>query len=170
MKRVLLVLAPAVIFLGVLGVGTYRRADVPQPGDRVPGFTARLLGSSDELTFEDLRGKPVVMNFWASWCVPCEDEAPILRRAYEAYGDDVSFLGVDIRDRESDALDFVDEHRLGYPNVRDEGLAIYAAYGLTGQPETFFIDHNGILVEHIAGPFDAASFAQALDVLVRRNV
>jgi len=170
MKRGLLVLAPAVIFLVILGVGTYKRSDVPQPGDRAPGFTARLLGSSEELSLADLRGRPVVMNFWASWCGPCEEEAPILRRAHETYEDEITFLGVDIRDSQSDALDFVDEYGLDYLHVRDEGMAIYSQYGLTGQPETFFIDHNGILVEHIAGPFDEASFAQALDVLVRRNV
>jgi len=166
----MLILAPAVVFLIVLGMGTYERTDVPRPGDRVPDFTARLLGSEEELSLRDLRGKPIVMNFWASWCGPCDEEAPILREAWESYGDRVTFLGVDIRDAESDALEFVDEFGLDYLHVRDEGMAIYAEYGLTGQPETFFVDHNGILVEHIPGAFDESQFGDALDLLVRRSV
>jgi len=168
--KAMLILAPAVVFLIVLGMGTYERTDVPRPGDRVPNFTARLLGSEGELELTDLRGKPVVMNFWASWCGPCDEEAPILREAYETYGDRITFLGVDIRDSESDALEFVEEFDLEYDHVRDEGMAIYAQYGLTGQPETFFIDQDGVLVEHIPGAFDEAQFGDALDLLVRRSV
>lgn len=158
------------IFLLVLGVGTYQRADVARVGEPVPDFTPRVLGGDDEIRFRDLRGKPVVINFWASWCVPCEDEAPILEEAHERYGDEITFLGIDIRDSESAALAFVERHGLDYLHVRDDGMAIYTDYGLTGQPETFFVDHDGILVQHIPGPFDEASFEQALDLLVRRSV
>ena len=165
----LLILAPAVAFLIVLGIGTYKRTDVPVAGDKVPNFTAPLLVGEGELTLRDLEGKPVVLNFWASWCAPCEDEAPLFKEAYDRFGDRITFLGVDIRDARSDALEFVEEHDLEFASVRDEGMRVYADYGLTGQPETFFIDADGILVEHVAGPVDEESLFRALDILLSRD-
>lgn len=165
----LLILVPAVAFLIFLGLGTYQRTDVPTAGKAVPDFTAPLLGEDGTLSMSDLEGKPVVLNFWASWCAPCKDEAPLLQAAHERYGDRITFLGVDIRDAHSDALEFVDEYGLTYPSVRDEDMRVYADYGLTGQPETFFIDARGILVEHVPGPIDEESLLQAIDVLLRRD-
>ncbi len=165
----LLVLVPAVAFLIFMGIGTYQRIDVPTPGKEVPDFTAPLLGDDGTLSLSDLAGKPVVLNFWASWCGPCKDEAPLLQAAHEEYGDRIAFLGVDIRDAMSDALEFVDTYGLTYPSVRDEDMRVYADYGLTGQPETFFIDSEGVLVKHVAGPVDEDTLFQALDVLVRRD-
>ena len=167
--RVLLFLVPVLVVLVILGIATYRKADVPQIGERVPDFIAELLGDEGSLALSDLRGTPVVINFWASWCGPCEDEAPLFKRAHEAYGDRIAFLGVDIKDARSDALEFVTRYGLDYPSVRDETQEIYAAYGLTGQPETFFIDADGILVEHVAGPVDEARLFDTLDILVRRD-
>ena len=164
-----LLLVPAVGFLVVLGSATYKRADVPVAGDRVPDFSAPLLEGEGSLALSDLDGRPAVVNFWASWCGPCEDEAPLFKQAYEEYGDRIAFLGIDIRDARSDALEFVAEHDLDYPSVRDEDMAIYADYGLTGQPETFFIDSEGILVEHVAGPVDDDTLFQILEVLIRRD-
>jgi cytochrome c biogenesis protein CcmG/thiol:disulfide interchange protein DsbE len=92
------------------------------------------------------------LNFWASWCAPCEDEAPLLQEAYQRYGDDVEFVGIDIRDARDDAIEFVDEYGLTYPQVRDEVLRVYNQYGLLGQPESFFVDQNGIVVQHVKGP------------------
>lgn len=168
-SRMLLILVPALVFVALLGVATFGRGSAPTPGDIVPGFTAELLGGG-RLDFDELRGKPVVMNFWASWCIPCKDEAPLLRDAHERYGDRVTFLGVDIRDAESEALAFVERYGLDYTHVRDEDLSIYSDYGLTGQPETFFIDQDGVLVEHVPGPLDEAGLSQLLDVLARRGV
>ena len=167
--RGLFILVPAVAFLIVLGMGTYARVDVPTAGKQVPDFTAPLLGGEGDLALSDLAGKPVVLNFWASWCGPCKDEAPLFKRAHAEYGDRIAFLGVDIRDALSDALEFVEAYGLTYPSVRDEGMRIYADYGLTGQPETFFIDAEGVLVEHVAGPVDEDGLFQMLDVLVRRD-
>lgn len=87
----------------------------------------------------------------------------MLRRASEAYGDEVAFVGVDIRDSETDALDFVRRRDLDYLHIRDEDLSIYDDYGLTGQPETFVIDSDGVIVEHVAGPF--LSEGDLLDLL-----
>ena len=164
-----LILVPAVAFLIILGIGTYKRTDVPTAGKAVPAFTAPLLVGDGDLALADLKGKPIVLNFWASWCAPCKDEAPLLQDAHERFGDRVTFLGVDIRDARSDALEFVEEYGLTYPSVRDEGMRVYADYGLTGQPETFFIDSDGVLVEHVPGPVDGESLSRALDVLLSRD-
>ena len=167
--RVLLFLVPVVVVLVILGIATYKKADVPQVGERVPEFSAELLGDEGSLALSDLRGTPVVINFWASWCGPCEDETPLFKRAHDTYGDRIAFLGVDIKDARTDALEFVSRYGLEYPSVRDETQEIYADFGLTGQPETFFVDADGILVEHVAGPVDEAQLFDTLDILVRRD-
>jgi cytochrome c biogenesis protein CcmG, thiol:disulfide interchange protein DsbE len=167
--RGLLILVPVVALLVILGSATYKRSDVPTAGKAVPDFSAPLLVGDGTLALSDLQGKPVVLNFWASWCAPCEDEAPLFDAAHEEFGDRIAFVGVDIRDARSDALDFVEEYGLDYPSVRDEGMEIYAEYGLTGQPETYFIDAEGVLVEHVAGPVDEEKLSQILDVLLRRD-
>lgn len=167
--KALLFLFPAIALLVVLGIATYKQADVPQVGAPVPDFTAELLAGDGTVALSDLRGEPVVINFWASWCAPCEDEAPLFKRAHELYGDRIAFLGIDIKDARTDALAFVEEYGLDYPSVRDETQEIYAAYGLTGQPETFFVDADGILVKHFPGPVDEAALFDTLDILVRRD-
>jgi cytochrome c biogenesis protein CcmG/thiol:disulfide interchange protein DsbE len=112
----------------------------------------------------------VIVNFWASWCGPCEDEAPMLRRAFERYGDRVAFVGVNIRDAQSDALEFLRRYRLDYPHVRDHSLRIYEDYGLTGQPETFLITAGGRIFEHVPGPFlSEADLFSLLDGLARAD-
>jgi cytochrome c biogenesis protein CcmG/thiol:disulfide interchange protein DsbE len=167
--RLVWVLIPAVAFVGLLFFAITRQGDAPGLGDAAPDFTAPLLIGDGTLALEDLRGRPVVLNFWASWCEPCEDEAPMLQRAWQQFGDRVAFVGVDIRDAKSDALEFVDEYGLQYAHVRDERLVIYDDYGLTGQPETFFIDHEGVIVEHINGPISEDVLFQLLDLLVARS-
>jgi cytochrome c biogenesis protein CcmG/thiol:disulfide interchange protein DsbE len=132
-------------------VATLRDSGPPRPGDDAPDFTAPLLGGG-ELALADLAGSPVVLNFWASWCGPCEDEAPMLQQSYEEFGGRVHFVGVNIKDALSDAQAFVEQYGMEYPSVRDETGKIYSAYGLTGQPETFFIDASGKLYEHVQGP------------------
>ncbi len=167
--RVLLIFVPVLALLGILGVATYEGSGPPARGEPVANFSAPLLDGSGELALEDLSGKPVVLNFWASWCVPCEDEAPMLKAAHDTYGDDIHFVGVNIRDGRSDALAFVDEYDLAFPSVRDESLTIYADYGLTGQPETFFIDSEGILVEHVPGPLTNERLTELIELLLRRD-
>lgn len=167
--RVVVIVALVVAFLGLLTWAVTQAGDIPAPGDAAPSFSAPRLEGGGELSLEDLRGKPVVLNFWASWCVPCEDEAPMLRRAHRRYGDRVAFVGVDVRDARSDALAFVERYGLAYPSVRDEHQEIYRDYGLTGQPETFFIDADGTIVEHVNGPLTDAGLTSLLDALVRRD-
>lgn len=100
---------------------------------------------------EELRGTPVVLNFWASWCIPCKEEAPFLAAAARAHRRDVAFLGLDIQDFASDARRFLDELDVPYPSVRETGDKVHKAYGLTGVPETYYIDDRGRIVVHATG-------------------
>jgi len=169
-KRLVWLLSPALVFVGLLAFGLVRAGGTVEPGDRAPDFTAARLDGAGSISLSSLRGRPVVLNFWASWCVPCRDEAPLLRQAERVYGDRVQLLGVDIRDARPDALRFVDRYNIEYPSVRDESLDVYDAYGLTGQPETFFIDDEGVVVEHVNGPLlDREQLFRLLDVLVSRD-
>jgi len=166
--RMAVILLPAIAFLGLLSVALINNSPPPQVGDVAPSFEAQLLNGEGELALEDLRGKPVVVNFWASWCVPCKDEAPMLSEAAARYGDQVEFVGVDIRDARSSAIEFAERYDLDYAHVRDEDLAIYDDFGLTGQPETFFLDERGVILEHIPGPLTRETLFQLLDSLAAR--
>jgi cytochrome c biogenesis protein CcmG, thiol:disulfide interchange protein DsbE len=167
--RLALALVPALLFLGVLTSVTIERSTIPEPGDPAPEFSAPLLEGDGTLALSELRGRPLVLNFWASWCVPCKDEAPLLKGAHEQFGKRVEFVGVDIKDARSSALAFARRYDLDYLHVRDENGAIYADYGLTGQPETFFIDGEGEIVEHVNGPVPEDVMYQLLNVLVSRD-
>jgi len=107
----------------------------------------------------ELRGFPVVMNFWASWCLPCKAEAPRLTSSARAHAGKVVFLGLDVQDFESDAGRFLARYETNYVSVRDGGDATYSAYGLTGLPETYFLDRRGRVVAHWIGEISEAELA-----------
>lgn len=125
----------------------------PRVGAIAPGFALRSL-SSDQLTrLASFRGRPVVINFWASWCPPCKQEAPILERAWRTYKKTgVAFLGVDFHDVKSDAVRFVAAHGLTFPILQDGSGDITSRYGVVQAPETYLIDRQGRVALHIAGP------------------
>jgi cytochrome c biogenesis protein CcmG/thiol:disulfide interchange protein DsbE len=160
----------AVALLGLLIKPVLQKDGPPGPGDTAPAFVAPLLDGSGTLSLDSFKGKPVLLNFWASWCVPCKDEAPMLRAAYKSFGSQVVFVGIDVRDAKTDAQSFVADEGVPYPTVRDEGLQIFTDYGLTGQPESFLIDAKGTIVQHVPGAFpDSATLFQDLDTLVSRS-
>lgn len=150
--RILLALLPALAFIALLWFGLARSGPQAVPGDRAPSFELALLDGSGVLSDEDLRGKPVVINFWASWCIPCREEAPLLERTWRAYRDEgVMFLGVNIKDAESDAKKFVEDFDITYPQVRDLDQRLTRDFGVKGLPETFFVDHRWIFIGAISG-------------------
>ncbi len=99
----------------------------------------------------ELRGYPVVVNFWASWCGPCKDEAPRFAASAREHAGKVVFLAIDVQDLESDARSFLERFATPYVSVRDGGGSTYDDYGLTGLPETYWIDARGRVVSHYAG-------------------
>ena len=168
--RLAWLLVPAIVFVGLLGMATVRQGGGLEAGDRVPVLTAPRLTGAGSLSTEDLRGKPALVNFWASWCVPCVDEAGILESAYDEYGAEIEFVGVNIKDARSDALAFVDRYDVSYGQVRDEELDWYDEFGLTGQPETFLVDADGEVVRHLTGEIvSAPDLFRLLDVMLARD-
>ncbi|MGH2920704.1 MAG: TlpA family protein disulfide reductase [Gaiellaceae bacterium] len=113
---------------------------------------ARSTVSDGRLALSEIRGRPVILNFWASWCIPCQEEAPILSASARAHADQVVFLGVDVQDLRSDALAFLREFEVPYVSVRDRGNKTYEAYGLSGVPETYYLDRRLRVVAHTQGP------------------
>lgn len=125
-----------------------------------PGITLPVLTAGDgigpvgsEVSSEDLKGKIVVLNFWASWCDPCELEAPVLEEVAARYRDskDVVVLGVDVQDLREDALSFVERNGLTYPSLRDGTDEAQHAYEVPALPETFVIDQKGMVALKVAG-------------------
>ncbi len=140
-------LVPA-LFVGFIGFSLLRTAP-PETlvGTKMPEFSLKKLGSDSMLSSADLEGKAIVLNFWASWCVPCIEEAPDLQAAYAKYEkDDVVVLGVNVQDSEQDALAFAKEYGITYPIVRDPSLSLYSKLGVRGLPETFFVDKQGVFM------------------------
>ena len=127
-------------------------SDIPRAlarGERpaAPAFTLPRLDKDGTISLASLRGKAVVVNFWASWCVPCKEEAPVLEAAWQQHRKSgLVVLGVDFNDLRPDALGFVRKHGMTYPIVYDRDGALVAKFGATGVPETFFIDRKGRLV------------------------
>jgi cytochrome c biogenesis protein CcmG/thiol:disulfide interchange protein DsbE len=141
---------------GLLGLLVWRlthQSKPPKIGGPAPAFSLRRLDTSGTLALASLRGKPVVLNFWASWCVPCKGEAKMLEDAWQRYrSQGVVFVGIDWHDVKSDARRFLDHHGVTYPTVLDGSGSITDRYGVVGVPETYFIDRRGRLVgEHIVG-------------------
>ena len=121
-----------------------------------PAFTLDRLDRDGQLAVTDRKGKAIVVNFWASWCIPCRDEAPVLQKTYERYRDQgLVVLGVDVNDFRQDARRFMKRYGLSYPVVYDGKGSTVGKWGVRGFPETFFVDRTGKLVgERIEGAVD----------------
>jgi cytochrome c biogenesis protein CcmG/thiol:disulfide interchange protein DsbE len=126
-----------------------------------PDFTLPRIGAGSRMSLAALRGKAVVINFWASWCQPCKQEVPRLEAAYRKWaGKGVVFVGIDAQDFVGDAKRFADKLGITYPIVHDAPGQTVDSYGVTGFPETFFVGRNGKLVgTHVAGAVSADELA-----------
>jgi cytochrome c biogenesis protein CcmG/thiol:disulfide interchange protein DsbE len=146
--------------------------DVPSPLVGRPAAAFALTTFDGQpLSLEGLRGKVVVLNFWASWCNPaCYDEAPVLERGWRAFkGRDVMVVGVDIQDTVEAAQKFMQQFSLTFPNARDTAGKVSIDYGVYGVPETFFIDRQGrIRAKHVGAVTDAVFRAQVEALLGER--
>jgi cytochrome c biogenesis protein CcmG, thiol:disulfide interchange protein DsbE len=130
----------------------------------LPRKLTRTVGpalADDHLALAELRGVPVVLNLWASWCSPCREEAARLEDGWRSLGPrGVLFLGLDIQDVRGDGQDFIRKHGATYPSVREPGREIANSYGATGIPETYFIDARGEVVAHVIGVVSDRQLAQ----------
>jgi cytochrome c biogenesis protein CcmG/thiol:disulfide interchange protein DsbE len=127
----------------------------PLPGRTAPDFTMVTL-AGDSLHLADLRGKVVVLNFWASWCIPCLQEHPLLVAADERWGSQgLQIVGVVYQDTPTNAKDWIREQGGTWRHVLDPHSKLSIEYGLFGVPETFFIDRHGVIVYKHIGPLSA---------------
>ncbi len=123
------------------------------PGEPVPTATLPTLPPGGEGSLADYRGEWVLLNVWASWCVPCREESPALDRFERENRDRISVLGIDTRDLTDDALAFLEEFDINYAQLRDADGAYAGDLETTGVPESFLVDPQGNLVAHFPGPF-----------------
>ena len=129
-------------------------------------FTLELM-DGQVLELSSLQDTVVLLDFWASWCTPCRQEAPVLKQVYQEYADQpVEFVGVDIWDRREDAYQFVEDFEVPYPNGVDEHGEIAVDYGVRGIPEKFFIGKDGRVLRKFIGPMQADALRSALDELL----
>lgn len=117
----------------------------------------------------DYRGKPVVLNFWATWCISCLQEAPILENAWRHYKDEALFVGVQTLEKGKDAAgnDFLSRFNLSFPNIKDSKNNVSIDYGIFGLPETFFIDAEGKVFYKHAGPLTESIIAEKLEEMLQ---
>lgn len=156
--------AVAVLVLALLAYAILAKpTSVPRAGDPVPGFALTALdGSTMDLAAHG--GDVVVINFFASWCEPCREEAAALEETWMVYQDrGVQFYGIAYKDANSKAQAFLDEFSVTYPSTVDPANRTARAYGLTGVPETFVVDQQGLLHRHFLGPITRADLSETLD-------
>ncbi len=130
-----------------------------------PPRLRRALGDG-RLDLRELRGWPVVLNFWASWCIPCRDEAPLLNASARAHRGQIVFLGVNVQDLNEDALKFLRKFDAPYVSIRDRNNKTFEVYGLTGVPETYYLDARGRIVGHVPGAISRRTLEQGVAALL----
>jgi cytochrome c biogenesis protein CcmG/thiol:disulfide interchange protein DsbE len=164
--------------LGIVALGLKRAQEgTVQPGHAIDNFTLPLFSgyeqdSKSEIHLADLRGKVVVINFWASWCKPCEQEAAELQKAWTEYEPtgEVVFLGVDYVDTEPEARVYLKKFGITYPNGPDLAGRISQYFRIKGVPETYFIDKDGVLKYVQVGPFTSIDQIRAqIDPLLKQG-
>lgn len=157
-----------IVLLIIVGMGLSRaQQGTVQPGDKIPDFTLPLFEGyeyegRDEVKLSDFRGKVVVLNFWASWCKPCEQEAAEIQQAWndnKASGE-VIFLGADYVDTEPEARVYLAKYGIDFYNGPDMGTKISQLFRMKGVPETYFIDREGVLQYVKVGPFTSVDEIQ----------
>lgn len=137
------------------------------PEAKVAGDFSLRLFDGRTFTLSKHRGEAVVVNFFASWCIPCRAEAPVLEALHQAYADKkVIFLGIAIKDTESAARDFVKQYGLTFPTGLDKDEKIKQAFGVYGLPTTFFIDANGIITYTHSGAVTEELIRHELDKIL----
>jgi cytochrome c biogenesis protein CcmG/thiol:disulfide interchange protein DsbE len=175
MKRLVIPIVAGVVALGLVGLLAYglvsrstddtieqavaRRDFPPAPSSVLP-----VLGGAGTRSVADLRGKVVVLNFWASWCGPCKGETPVLERAHKTLQGSGAgtVLGVTYDDSTTASMRFVKDQGMSFPSVRDVGTKLAKRYGTTYVPETFVIDRRGRIVALKRGQIDQAFIDRAL--------
>jgi cytochrome c biogenesis protein CcmG/thiol:disulfide interchange protein DsbE len=164
----LVVFAVVIGIMALFAMGIQMRSAKPVEKGLAPEFSIPLF-TGGTFTLSEQRGQVVVVNFWASWCVPCRQEAPVLENTWRKYKErGVVFVGVDYVDSESEALKFIQEFNVTYPNGIDIGTETSRKYHIQGVPETYFVGKDGQLYGNHIGPIDAPTLSAKLEELLKK--
>lgn len=134
-------------------------------GQAAPKFTLRRLDNNEPLSLDSMKGRPVVINFWASWCGPCKYEHPVLEWAVREYGDRAQFVGIVFEDEEKNAKEFLARNISSMPQLIDPQSRVSVDYGVSGVPETYFISSEGVIVDKYVGPIPPDKMQEHLKAL-----
>jgi cytochrome c biogenesis protein CcmG/thiol:disulfide interchange protein DsbE len=145
-----------------------KRIDSPLVGKPAPRFALTSVSNGQSIDITSFRGKPVVLNFWATWCGPCWEEHPTLTETSRVMGERVQFLGVVFQDDPVKIQDFLRQRGSAYPTVIDDRGQTAMAYGVGGVPETFILDENGTIVAKHDGPISSEELQSYLAKVVRK--
>jgi cytochrome c biogenesis protein CcmG/thiol:disulfide interchange protein DsbE len=167
--KIPLAFALVLALLALLAWGLKKAQAGPVDSGMAPDFS--LTGfDGRKVTLSELRGQVVIINFWASWCPPCREEAAYLEQTWRKYQDQgVIFIGVDYVDTEKEALAYIQEFDITYINGPDIGTAISDAYNIQGVPETFFVSKSGELRGVHIGPLKAPQLDQKIEALLAES-
>ena len=153
----------AVIAMFVYALTREQTLASPLVGQTAPEWSVPLYEADSTVSLEKLEGKVVVMNFWASWCLSCRDEARVLESGWQRYGPDVAFVGVAVSDETGPARDFIERYGKTYLLGPDVDGSIALDYGLFGVPETFFISPEGQITSKYIGPISDAELDRRIE-------
>ncbi len=145
-------------------------ATVPLVGHPAPDFTLTTWDSASgqSIRLSALKGKPVILNFWASWCTPCNEETPLLQATWQRYrAAGVTFIGIDYQDQQQEARQFLQKYHVTYPTGPDTSGTISVDFGVSNVPSTVFIDRSGVVVRKILGPVDAKTLEAEIQHLLK---
>lgn len=134
-------------------------------GKPAPTFVVRRLDNGQPLRSEDVKGRPLVLNFWASWCAPCKTEHPVLEWAAREFGEDALFVGVVFEDQEEKAKAFLRRYGASFLQTYDPKSRMSVDYGVAGVPETYFVRADGTIQDKHVGPIDPTSMVRQLRAL-----
>ena len=160
----------AAALIGVLFLGLGKNPNeirTPLIGKTAPTFVLQEVGTKQTIDLAQLRGKPVVLNFWATWCGPCWEEHPVLVANARMLQPNVQFLGVVFQDSDEKILGFLQQRGSSYPTVVDDKGKTAIAYGVGGIPETYFIDAEGVIRAKYNGPMSTDILQQKLKTVLR---
>ena len=164
-----LVIAAVVIGILFLGLGNKPGEIESQLIGRVaPSFALRQVGTGTSVSLDQFRGRPVVLNFWATWCGPCWEEHPVLVANAKMLQPQVQFVGVVFQDTEDKIQQFLNNRGTAYPTLIDEAGKTAIAYGVGGVPETFFLDATGKIVAKFSGPLTTEVLQEKLQKAMKQ--